>query len=159
MSSKAKKVVAAVAASAAVTAGAGVAYAFWTTSGTGTGTGSVADGASQALAVSGDASSPMAPGVAAQNVTATVQNNGSENYKVSTLTAYVTTNKDGCTGADFVVNGSTSSSAAPVDLGVTATDLAPNATVTKGYTLGFNNTADNQDACKGAAVTVHYSAS
>ena len=43
---------------------------------------------------------------------------------------------------------------------MTQADLAPAATTTGTFTMQFNNKADaNQNACKGAAVTITYVAS
>ncbi len=109
--------------------------------------------------MAGDVATQVFPGDRAQSVTATVTNTGAENYRVATLSAYVTTDKDGCTGDDYLINGvaAPSTKATAVDLGIVAKDLAPRGTQDKAYTFGFNNKADtDQDACKGAAVTVHY---
>jgi hypothetical protein len=140
---------------------AGGAYSYWTSLGDGTGTASTRDGSSSIFAVTGGAASAMYPGDTAQTVTATVKNNGSENYKIQTLKAYLTTDKSGCTGGDYLLNAA----AAPVDaasavsLSIVPTDLAPVATKTVDFSLQFNNKATNQDACQGAAVTIHYIAS
>ena len=90
-----------------------------------------------------------------------MKNVGSEKYKVQGVSAYLTTDKVGCDGSDYKLNGSAapSTSAQAVSLGLTATDLAPTATTTVDFTVQFNNKATNQDACKGAAVTIHYIAS
>jgi hypothetical protein len=50
--------------------------------------------------------------------------------------------------------------ASAVSLNVTPIDLVPADTTTKTFTMQFNNkSATNQDACKNAAVTIHYIAS
>lgn len=155
------KITALVGGTALAVATAGVAYAYWTTSGSGTGTATTATGSATAFTVTGNVTNAMFPGDAPQTVTATVQNKGSENYKVQTLKAYVTTDKSGCTGADYLVNGAAAPSTAltAADLAITPVDLAPNATTTKTFTMQFNNTGGNQDACKGAAVSINYLAS
>jgi hypothetical protein len=157
-----KNKIAAVAASAALVAvGGGAAYAYWSTTGSGTGTGATSAGASNLAIAQTSTISNMYPGDSAQTVTATVTNTGTETYKVQALKAYVTTDKQGCTGADYLLNtaAAPSTDTAAVDLGLTAASLAHNGTTTKTFTMQFNNTTSNQDACKGAAVTIHYLAS
>ena len=39
---------------------------------------------------------------------------------------------------------------------MTSADLAPAATKTGTFTMQFNNKATRPEACKGAAVTIHY---
>jgi hypothetical protein len=155
------KITAALGGTAIAIATAGTAYAYWTTTGTGTGTGTTAAGNAAALTVTGNVTDAMYPGDSAQTVTATVTNTGTETYKVQALKAYVTTDKQGCTGADYLLNtaAAPSTDTAAVDLGLTAASLAHNGTTTKTFTMQFNNTTSNQDACKGAAVTIHYLAS
>ena len=55
----------------------------------------------------------MFPGDAPQTVTATVKNAGTENYTFKTVKAYVTTDKSGCDGSDYLLNGA----AAPITCG------------------------------------------
>ena len=160
MSSR-KKTVAIISAGVLGLATAGGAYAYWTSTGSGSGTASTRDGAT-VFTVGGNVANAMYPGDQAQDVTATVTNTGTENYRIAAVKAYVTTDQTGCTGDDYLLNGS----AAPVDaagavsIGVAPVDLAPNGTTTKVFTMQFNNKANtNQDACKGAAVTIHYLAS
>lgn len=100
----------------------------------------------------------MYPGDSAQTITATVKNTGTENYKIQAVKAFVTTDKEGCDGTDYMLNGNPAptSQATAASLSLTPTDLAPAATTTVDYTLQFNNKTTNQDACKGAAVTITY---
>ena len=57
-----------------------------------------------------------------------------------------------CTAADYTLSTPTMTNGAG--------DLAQNATATfTGATLGFNNTASNQDGCKGATVNLSYAVS
>jgi hypothetical protein len=164
--SRKQKLVAVATTAAAVTAGVGVGYAYWTTTGTGTGSASTSDGESAAFAVSGDVPNAMYPGDSPQTITATVKNNGTANYTVQSLTAYLTIDSThataGCTAGDYLLNGTAASgnSASPDDLGITSKDLAPGGTQTVTYTLQFNNKTDtNQNYCEGADVTVNYAAS
>ena len=146
----------------ALTAG-GVAVAYWTTSGSGTGAGSTEAGqATNKITFTQTALSPMFPGDSEQNLIVNVKNTGSQNAYVSTVKAWVETDKLGCTGADYLLGGSAAptSEATARALTWTAQDLAKsggNADATS--KIQFNNTGANQDACKSAAVTVHYLAS
>ena len=159
---KSTKVTAALAGGALAFGTAGVAYAYWTTGGTGSGSASTSAGATGKLGIGGDVPNAMYPGDSAQTITATVTNNGSENYKVQSLKAYLTVADPqataGCSSSDYLINGvaapGTALSAA--DLSITPIDLAPAATQTVTYTIHFNNKSTNQDFCKGASVTVHY---
>lgn len=150
---------------AATLGASGVAYAYWTTGGSGTGAAATAAGADNQLSVSGDVKNAMFPGDTAQTVTAVVTNNGSANYKVQTLKAYLTIDAThataGCTSADYKLNDAAApgTSGTAADLSVTATDLAPGHTVSKEFAMQFNDLATNQDFCKGAVVTINYVAS
>lgn len=155
-------------AAAIVTAGvlglatAGGAYAYWTSAGGGTGAATTRDGASSVFAVTGGSATAMFPGDTAQTVTATVKNNGTETYTVSALKAYLTTDKTGCDGTDYLLNASPApvDAAGAVSLDLVAKDLAPAGTTTVNFSLQFNNKATtNQNACQNAKVTVHYLAS
>jgi copper(I)-binding protein len=157
--SKKKRSAALLAAGVIGLATAGGAYAYWTSPGGGTGTATTAGGTTTALVVTGNVPNAMFPGDAAQTVTATVKNTGTENYKLQSVKAYVTTNKTDCDGSNYLLNGNaaptTSDSAVTID--VASADVAPAATKTGTFTMQFNNKSDtNQDACKGAAVTIHY---
>jgi hypothetical protein len=141
--------------------GGGVAFAYWTTSGTGTGSGSTTAGVVDHLGFSQSTLTAMYPGDSSQDLTVTVTNNATESAYVATVKAFITTDKEGCTGADFKLGGSAAPSTAataraltwmPVDLGAGATQNATS-------TVQFNNTGANQDACKNAAVTINYVAS
>ena len=160
MSTK-KKTAAIITAGVLGLATAGGAYAYWTTNGGGTGAASTAAGASNVFLVTGGVADAMYPGDSAQTATATVKNTATETYKVLGVSAYVTTDRSGCDGTDYKLNGAPAptSAATAVSLNVTPVELAANATTTVDFTLQFNNKATNQDACKGAAVTLHYIAS
>jgi hypothetical protein len=146
----------------AVLSTSGVAFAYWTTGGTGSGTASTSAGAANKLGIGGDVPLAMYPGDSAQTITATVTNNGSENYKVQSLKAYLTVadpqGTAGCSSSDYLINNvaAPGTAAAAADLSITPIDLAPAGTQTVDYTIHFNNKSTNQDFCKGASVTVHY---
>lgn len=154
-------------AAAIVTAGvlglatAGGAYAYWTSTGGGTGEAATRAAAGSIFTVTGDVPDAMYPGDSAQTVTATVENTGTENYKVTGVSAWVETDKVGCDGSDYRLNGAVAptSSASAAALTIAPTDLAPGGTKTLTYSIQFNNKATSQNACQGAKVTVHYIAS
>jgi hypothetical protein len=157
-----KKKIAAGAAIVALGIGAGsAAFAFWSSTGSGTGAASTTVGSSD-LSYSQNTLDAMYPGDASQVLTVTVTNDqpsGGQNEHVGGVAAYITTDKALCTGADFLLGGVTAPStlATAASLTFTATDLAPGDTADATSTVQFKNTTSNQDACKNAAVTLHYS--
>lgn len=159
--SKKKKSAAFVAAGVIGLATAGGAYAYWTSLGGGTGTASTRSGATSVFEVTGNVANAMFPGDAAQTVTATVKNTGTENYKLQAVKAFVTTDKLGCDGTDYKLNGAPAPTSATdaVAISVTQADLAPAATTTGTFSMQFNNKSTDQNACKAAAVTITYIAS
>lgn len=136
----------------------GAAFAYWTTSGSGHGTGSTETGNTAAMSITGDVANAMYPGDTAQTVTAVVENTDAhQTLRVAGVTAYITTDTPGCDGTDYLIDGHTSSAALPVSLTWTAQQIAAGDTASTTYQVQFNNKpADNQDACSGADVTVHY---
>ncbi len=136
---------------AAVLAGSGIAVAYWTT--TGSGTGSATAGTTSVLTVA-QTSSPagLYPGGPASQLDISVTNPGTAAARITTLTATPTsTDKPGCNAADFDVQVT----------GIAATTIAPGATTpfTNVGTVALTETGVNQDACKGAVVTISYSVS
>jgi hypothetical protein len=163
-----KKVAAALAAGAVTVAGSGVAFAYWTSTGNGTGTAAATAGAVNTLTFTQTALDGMYPGDSAQTLTVAVKNTGDQSVYISTVKAYLTVVKNSgntavgnCNAGDFklggVVNAADADSA--VEMTWTDEDLAKDEVHNATSTVQFNNTAENQDACKGAAVTVHYLAS
>lgn len=154
--------VAGVGAAALVTAG--IAYAYWTTTGFGSGAATTTAGVINTLSFTQAALTPMYPGDSSQPLSVTVANTHlAQKVYVTGVKAYITTGNAGCDGTDFNLNGSTSSvdaasavaltwAAQELDAGGLDTDAATG-------TVQFNNKGTNQDACKGAAVTIHYLAS
>lgn len=160
--SKKKRSAALLAAGVIGLATAGGAYAYWTSLGGGTGTASTKAGSTSALVVTGNVPNAMYPGDTAQTVTATVKNVGTENYRPQAVKAYITIDKSGCIGSDYLLNGAVAPTTSDTATAITlnSVDLAPGATTTGSFTMQFNNKLDtNQDACKGAAVTITYVAS
>ncbi|HEY8717707.1 hypothetical protein [Pengzhenrongella sp.] len=150
--------------------GSGVAYAYWTTSGLGAGTASTSAGAAD-LSVTQDATpvlTALYPGATSQTVHGTVTNNAANSASVATITGYVTVVKavgapgGTCDETDYVLGGSSTATAlAPVAAtSFAAGEIAAGGSKAFTYSLAFNNKAlTNQDACKGAVVTINYNAS
>ena len=138
-----------VAVTAAVLLGtAGGAYAYWTSTGSGSGT--AAAGTASTVTVNQTSSvAGLVPGGAAIPLSGTFTSTNN-NVVVTGLMATVAVDKPACLVSDFVIAGTA----------VIVND-AP-ATYSKtwsGLTIKLNNTALNQDACKGAAVTINYATS
>jgi hypothetical protein len=152
--SKRKKIAVLLGASVIAVGGGGIAYAYWSTSGTGTGTAGTADGASDLVITQTSTISGLAPGVAAQTITGAVKNNAKSSAHVTSVTvsiASVTTAAGAvgaCSAADYTLTGATMT---------VNTDIASGkAADFTGATIAFNNTASNQDGCKGATVALAY---
>jgi hypothetical protein len=144
-----RKTVAIIAGAAIVVAGAGVAVAYWTN--TGSGGGSATTGSNSPITVNQTSTvTAMGPGVAAQSLSGNFDNPNDGPVYVAAVTATVTgTDKTGCTASDYTIAG-TSTPAVQVPVGE---DVG----AWTGLTIAFNNkVATNQDACKGAVVTIAY---
>ena len=90
MSKKSKRVSVSVGLFLVFALAAGGAYAYWTNNGTGTGSASTDNPAAGQLSVSGNAITGLAPGVAAQPLTGTITNNGTNSFTVTGLSAAIT---------------------------------------------------------------------
>jgi hypothetical protein len=158
-----KRVIIGATVAAVVLSGTGVAYAYWTTSGTGSGTAATSAGAANLTITQDTTLAAMFPGDSPQTFSATVLNNAANSATVASLGAYITTNKVGCDGTDFLINGSsTGSIGSPTSLGWTSTEIAAagQASTNGTDTVQFNDkVSTNQDICKAAVVTIHYVAS
>jgi hypothetical protein len=153
-----QKVAAGLGAGAIVLAGGGVAFAFWSTSGSGVGTGSTAAGASDLTVTQTSAPSDLAPGVAAGPITVDVTNNATNNATVSkVIVTIASVTQDAHATGTCTVDDYTLSSGTMTD---GAGDLAHNGVAHfSGPTLGFHNTAANQDGCQKATVNLSYAVS
>ncbi|KQQ92398.1 hypothetical protein ASF72_02365 [Arthrobacter sp. Leaf141] len=141
---KKNKVLATAGALALVAGGGGAAYAYWTTTGSGSGTATNSAGQGT-ITLHANFAAGLAPGNSVP-VSYTADNGTSSSTKVGALTASVTTNVTGCLPGWFVVTADTSNT--------TVSANTPGIEVGSG-TLTFNDNADvNQDACKGAVVTI-----
>ncbi|GAA3269875.1 hypothetical protein [Paenarthrobacter aurescens] len=141
--SKKSRITAAVAGVALVAVGGGAAYAYWTTTGSGSGEATNSSGGGT-VTLHANFAGGLAPGNQV-NVTYTADNSTTSSTVVGALNASVTTNVAGCLPAWFEVTADTSN-----------TRVAANSTATTvgSGVLKFNDEAVNQDACKGAVVTV-----
>lgn len=137
-----------------VFAGAGLAYAYWTAGGDGTG--SAPTGTSTALVVNQNTVvDPMFPGDTAQTLSGDFDNTSDGTVHVSTVTvsiASVFQGADpavGCSADDYTLTGAEMAAVQEVPVGTAEGNWT-------GATIKFNNTTDNQDACKGATVNLAY---
>lgn len=128
----------------AVLAVAGIAVAYWTASGSGTGTGKVAT-SNGTLTLHGSISNELTPG-SSSPVTFTADNSGSSSLQVGTIHAVVSTNKVGCEVSDFTIADTVENQT--IGAGESGVALAKNGSIE------MANTEANQDACKGATITL-----
>lgn len=142
--SKKSRLAAAAAAVGLVAVGGGAAYAYWTTTGSGNGEAATSAGGGT-VTLHATFGAGLAPGNSV-NVAYTADNASTTGTVVGALTATVTTSVAGCLPSWFDVTAVTSNS--PVAPTSTATSVGNG-------TLTFNNSTVNQDACKGATVTIN----
>jgi len=134
----------------ALPAVAASAYGYWTATGAGTGTATVAAGAGT-IHLHASAASPLAPG-GSTSVTFTADNPGATSLQVSTVHLQGVTADAGhssCLGTDFAMADVVSHTILPA--GATGVALAGTGT------LSMADTQANQDACKGATLTLDLS--
>jgi hypothetical protein len=135
----------------ALVAIAGLAYAYWTGTGSGTGTGTA--GTSGTATLTGTIAAGAAPGTSTA-VTFTAANSASSAIRVTTVhleSVSVDAAHSACATADFTMADVTESHQVPA--GATAEPLPANGS------LAYASTAVNQDACKGATLTLTLSSS
>lgn len=144
-------VLAAVIAACAVAA---TALAYWTATGSGAGSGTTANPGAQTITVNQtSASSGLYPGGSVP-LSGDFDNPAANSVHINSISATVTgTDQPGCNASDYSVSGTPAISGGgdiPSGSGVGSWS---------GLTLSMANTGANQDACKGATVTLSYSAS
>ena len=131
----------------AVTAGIAVtataAFGYWSTTGSGSGNATAASG-NGTLALTASFADGLAPG---QSTTVTYHavNASDTDLQVGTVHAVVSTDKDGCDAAWFAIGDVISNQVIAHQ---------SDADLTNTGTLFFNNNAADQNACKGAKVTL-----
>lgn len=152
-----KKIAGFLTAGALTVATAGGAYAYWTASGAGASSAATSSGAPDLTAAQTQAPANLAPGVVAGTVAGTVMNKGTSSAYVTQVTLSISSVippagvTGTCNASDYTVGSATMS---------IRQDIAPGATVSSGGApIGFNAKTTNQDACKGATVTLAYAAS
>ena len=128
----------------AVLAVAGAAIAYWTTTGSGSGSGSVA-ASNGTLVLHGSITEELTPG-STSPVTFTADNAGSSSLRVGTVKAVVSTNKVGCETSDFTIADTEENQT----IGAKSSGVA----LAKNGSISMADTAVNQDACKGATITL-----
>lgn len=126
----------------------GLALAYWTT--TGSGTGSATNATSNGtIVLHASFAAGLTPG-ASEPVSYTADNTNSSSLQVGTVTAVTSIDSThataGCLAADFTVPPAVENQTIPT----TTSGVA----LTNGSTITFADTAVNQDACKGATVTL-----
>lgn len=139
-----KKKIAAAAAAATIVGGGSLAFAYWTTTGAGTGSGTAAASNGTVVLSASFSSGALYPGGSVP-VTFTGANAGATDLYVGTISSVVSTSDVNCVPADFSIANVSSNTIVPA--GATATSLG-------GSRLVFVNTGANQDACKGATITL-----
>jgi hypothetical protein len=130
---------------------AAFAYAYWTGSGSGTGTGTV--GTTGSVTITGTVASGISPG-ANRSVSFKAANPSSSPAQVTTVHlegVAVDTGHPGCTTGDFTMADVTETHQVP---GNATVEVLP----TNG-SLAYAETGLNQDACKGATLTLTLSSS
>ena len=157
-----KIAVAGLAAGTAAVLASGVAYAYWTSSGSADGSSSTTNPSSAVIVVAQTVgASNLAPGAAAETLHGTVTNPASSanNFYVTQVVASIksVTKAQGaangtCDATDYTLSNATMT---------VGSDLAPGASANfSGATLAFNDKLNaSQDQCKGATVTITYTAS
>jgi len=144
-----RRYVAALAAIAALALASG-AYAYWTTTGSGTGSASVAS-SNGTLVLHGVAADALTPG-GSSSVTFTADNANTSSLEVATISldsVAVDAGHSGCDVSDFSMPDVVSDTQVPAG----ESDYALSGT----GTLSMADTAVNQDACKGASLTLNLS--
>lgn len=132
----------------AVLAVAGIAIAYWTTSGSGSGSGAVAS-SNGTLELHGTISNALTPG-GSSPVTFTADNSNSSSEQVGTVHAVVSIDEEhaeaGCEASDFKI-------ADTVENQVIAAKGSGVALAHDG-SIAMADTEANQDACKGATISL-----
>jgi hypothetical protein len=146
-----KKIAAVAVGSTVALAASGVAFAFWTGTGSGTGSASTSAGNGSVTVNQTSTVTDMAPGIAAQALSGNFTNTGTSPVYVGSITASIATDKTGCDATDYTL----------VQPSAVNAEIAPGTGVGSwsGGSIAFNNKTTNQDACKGATVTITYSVS
>lgn len=123
---------------------AAAAYAYWTLNATGTGSGSVGNG-NGSIVLSGSVNGALSPG-ASKSVDLSAQNTGDSSTQLGTISGTVSTDKAACEAGDFHLADKAVNQVIPAG-----------GTVNTSTSISMDDTNQNQDACKGAALTLNLS--
>jgi hypothetical protein len=127
---------------------AAAAIAYWTTTGSGSGSGSVAS-SNGAATLAGTITGELTPG-GSSAVKFTASNSGSSSLQVGTVHAEVSIDdahaKAGCNAADFTIGDTAENQV----LAAHASGVA----LTNEGSISMADTAENQDACQGATISL-----
>jgi hypothetical protein len=130
---------------------AGIAAAYWTTTGSGEGSGKVA-ASNGTLALHGSISNELTPG-ASSPVTFSADNSGTSSLQVGTVSAKVVIDEShataGCKASDFTISPTAENQVIAKESSGVA--LAHNGSIS------MTDSGENQDACKGASITLELS--
>jgi len=139
-------------AAAAIVIGGGAAFAYWTNSGSGDGSATTGTATSFTVTVDNVDLADLTPGGPTDTVPFHIQNTESGAEFATTAVATVTGTHNGsgpvagCTADDFTIDNNTFPAA-----GAT---VASNATNDYSFDITMNDTGVNQDACKGAEISL-----
>ena len=132
----------------AILALAGIAVAYWTTTGAGEGSGSVA-ASNGTLALHGTITNQLAPG-GSSPVSFTADNSNSSSLQVGTVHAVVSIDEAhaeaGCKASDFTIDDTVENQRIAAH--------GSNVALANEGTISMADTAANQDACKGATISL-----
>ena len=138
-------------AAAMLLVGGGGAYAYWSTNSAGSGAAANAK-SNGSLVLIAHLDDGLTPG-ASVPVTYSARNTGTSSLRVATITQTGSTDAPGCVFADNFTIDSTVTSNTRV-LGTPAKQPPVDVVIAGTSTLTFLDTAENQDACKSAVVTL-----
>jgi len=143
-----KKRTAVILGAVAVLAVAGIAIAYWTTTGSGNGSGAVA-ASNGTLALHGTITEELTPG-GSSAVSYSADNSGSSSLQVGTVHAVVSIDKShaeaGCEASDFTIADTAENQV----IAAKGSGVA----LAHGGSISMADTAVNQDACKGATISL-----
>ncbi len=143
-----KKRTAVILGAVAVLAVAGIAIAYWTTTGSGSGSGAVAS-SNGTLTLHGTITEELTPG-GSSPVSFSADNGGSSSLQVGTVHAVVSIDKShaeaGCEASDFTIADTAENQV----IAAKASSVA----LAKAGSISMADTAANQDACKGATISL-----
>lgn len=130
----------------AVLAVAGVAVAFWTASGSGSGSGKVAS-ENGSLVLHGSIAPGLTPG-GKEAVSFTADNTNSSSLQVGTVNAVVSIDEAhaSCKASDFSIADTVENQTIPAK--------ASGVALESDGSISMTDSAENQDACKGAEITL-----